>query len=141
MIDREALGRRVREVWVATAEELLDNPKPSWTAPWEEIDGFQREVDMRIGEAIVAMVRAEDDPPLPATAQIRAWLLSHDWELVSHGLAGTLWHLRRRGEPCVGVPDDDDDPLLVAGALKRIAERSHLSLDSLTREMRRLLRG
>jgi hypothetical protein len=52
MPDREALGRRVREVFAATAEELLDNPKPSWTAPWEEIDGFQREVDMRIGEAL-----------------------------------------------------------------------------------------
>ena len=96
---------------------------------------------MRIGEAVAAMVRAEDDQPLPATAQIRAWLLTHDWELASHGLAGTLWHLRRSGEPCVGVPDDDDDPALTAGALERIASRSHLSLDSLTREMGRLLHG
>jgi hypothetical protein len=31
--------------------------------------------------------------------------------------------------------------VLVAGALERIASRSHLSLDSLTREMRRLLHG
>ena len=81
------------------------------------------------------------DVGLPSTAQIRAWLLTHDWELVSSGLAGTLWHLRRSGEPCVGVPDDDDDPALTAGALERIASRSHLSLDSLTREMGRLLHG
>lgn len=55
------------------------------------------------------------------------------------GTAGTLWY-PPHGEP-VGVPDDDDDPVLVAGALERIASRSHLPLDSLTREMRRLLHG
>ena len=103
------------------------------------------EIAEAICEAVNALgvpLPAPDAPkPLPTSAQIRAWLLTHDWELASHGLAGTLWHLRRSGEPCVGVPDDDDDPALTAGALERIASRSHLSVESLTREMRRLLHG
>ncbi len=82
-----------------------------------------------------------EHPQLPLAAQIRAWLLTHDWKLASRGEAGTLWYLTGSDEPCVGVPDDDDDPVLVAGALERIASRSHLPLDSLTREMRRLLHG
>ena len=96
---------------------------------------------MRIGEAVAAMVRAEDDQPLPTSAQIRAWLLTHDWKLVATGPAGTLWYLTGTVKPGVGVPDGDGDAVLVAGALERIASRSHLSLDSLTREMRRLLHG
>jgi hypothetical protein len=82
-----------------------------------------------------------EHPQLPTTAQIRAWLQSHDWKFMASGPAGTMWHLEGTPRPGVGVPDDDDDPVLVAGALERIASRSHLPLDSLTREMRRLLHG
>jgi hypothetical protein len=56
--DREAFGKIVRDVWVATARELLPDPKQSWLVPWEQLDDeFQREVDMRIGEAVAAAER------------------------------------------------------------------------------------
>ena len=54
--DRETLGRIVRETWVAWAKEQPD-PKGSWLTGWDELDGGQREVDMRIGEAVAAAVR------------------------------------------------------------------------------------
>ena len=49
--DREALGRLVRETWVAWAAEQPD-PKGSWLTGWDELDAGQREVDMRIGHAV-----------------------------------------------------------------------------------------
>ena len=51
MPDREALGRRVREVWVEWAREQPD-PKPSHLVGWDDLDEGNREVDMRIGEAL-----------------------------------------------------------------------------------------
>lgn len=57
MADREALGRLVRETWVTWAREQPD-PKPSWLTGWDELDEGQREVDMRIGEAVAAAERA-----------------------------------------------------------------------------------
>lgn len=51
MVDREALGRLVRETWVAWAREQ-PAPKPSWLVPWEELAEPDREVDSRIGEAL-----------------------------------------------------------------------------------------
>lgn len=51
--DRVQLGRTVREAWMRWAAEQ-PAPKPSWLVPWEELDDGQREVDMRIGEAIAA---------------------------------------------------------------------------------------
>ena len=50
---RKTLGRVVRRVWVAWALEQPD-PKDSWLMTWSELDGGQREVDMRIGEAVAA---------------------------------------------------------------------------------------
>ena len=35
-MSREELGKIVRDVWVATAKELLEFPAPSWLVPWEE---------------------------------------------------------------------------------------------------------
>jgi hypothetical protein len=46
--DREILGRRVREVWVAWAKEQA-SPKPSWLVPWEGLSELDKEVDRRIG--------------------------------------------------------------------------------------------
>jgi len=54
-IDREQLGRLVREIWVAWAREQ-PNPKPSWLKPWEELSEPDREVDRRIGEGIARHV-------------------------------------------------------------------------------------
>jgi hypothetical protein len=55
---REALGRVVRDAWIKWAEEQPD-PKPSWLVPWEALDAGQRDVDMRIAEAIAAAARAQ----------------------------------------------------------------------------------
>jgi hypothetical protein len=57
-MDREALGRLVRETWVQWAREQPD-PKPSWLVPWEQLDEGQREVDCRIGEAVAAAEREQ----------------------------------------------------------------------------------
>jgi hypothetical protein len=49
-------GRLVRRNFVRWAREQR-NPKPSWLLKWDEIDDDQREVDMRIGEAVAAAER------------------------------------------------------------------------------------
>ena len=54
---REERARLVREIWVATVLALIPDPKPSWTALFDETDDFQREVDARIGEGIAAAER------------------------------------------------------------------------------------
>lgn len=53
-MDREALGREVRAIWIAWAREQPD-PKPSWLVPWEELGEADREVDRRIGAGIYAL--------------------------------------------------------------------------------------
>jgi len=61
-LDREQLGRMVREIWVKWAREQ-PNPKPSWLKPWEELSEPDREVDRRIGEGIAryALEQARPD--------------------------------------------------------------------------------
>jgi hypothetical protein len=49
--DREALGKRVREVWVEWAKKQPD-PKPSWLVTWDDLDEGDKEVDRQIGETI-----------------------------------------------------------------------------------------
>jgi hypothetical protein len=51
---REALGRIVRDTWITWAREQPD-PKPSWLTGWNGLDPGQREVDMRVGEAVAAV--------------------------------------------------------------------------------------
>lgn len=58
-ITREQLGRIVREAWVEWAGEQPD-PKPSWLTGWDDLDEDQREVDMRIGEAVAEAARADE---------------------------------------------------------------------------------
>lgn len=50
-MDRDVLGRLVREVWVAWAREQ-PAPKASWLVPWDGLGEADREVDRRIGEAL-----------------------------------------------------------------------------------------
>lgn len=54
---RQTRGRVVRQTWVSWAKEQ-ESPKPSWLIPWEELDESQREVDMRIGDAIAQAEQA-----------------------------------------------------------------------------------
>ena len=67
---REQRGRLVRDAWVAAVLELIPAPKPSWLLAWDELDpadpelAFQREVDMRIGEAVAAAERERIRPAL-----------------------------------------------------------------------------
>jgi hypothetical protein len=50
--DREQRGHQVRDVWVACAAERRD-PNPSHLVSWGNLDPWNREVDMRIGDALV----------------------------------------------------------------------------------------
>ena len=51
MISRDDLGRKVREAWIAWAQEQ-PNPKPSWLIPYDDLPELDKEADRRIGEAI-----------------------------------------------------------------------------------------
>lgn len=55
--DGAGRGRLVRETWVDTVLELVADPKPSWTAPYDDLDEFQRTADNRIGDAVAAAER------------------------------------------------------------------------------------
>lgn len=50
-MDREHLGKRVREVWIAWAK-TQPHPKQSWLVPWDELAEPDREVDRMIGETL-----------------------------------------------------------------------------------------
>lgn len=51
---RESLGRQVRKVWLAWANEQ-PSPKSSWLLSWESLSDADREVDCRIGEALASI--------------------------------------------------------------------------------------
>lgn len=48
---RDRLGRRVREVWIAWAERQ-PNPKPSWLVPYDDLTEPDKEADRCIGAAL-----------------------------------------------------------------------------------------
>lgn len=50
-LDRETLGRMVREAWVRWAL-TQPAPKPSWLVPYDELSEPDKEADRQIGEAI-----------------------------------------------------------------------------------------
>ena len=54
---REVLGRVVRDAWVAWAKEQTD-PQPHWLEPWEALPEPMREVDRRIGMAVLDALHA-----------------------------------------------------------------------------------
>jgi hypothetical protein len=60
-VDRELLGRIVREAWIAWAKEQ-PSPKASWLVPWDGLGEADREVDRRIGEAVYAIGYAAGRP-------------------------------------------------------------------------------
>lgn len=59
-MDREALGKIVRATWIEWAKEQ-PNPKPSWLVEWDGLGEPDKEVDRRIGEAIVMYVAKETE--------------------------------------------------------------------------------
>ena len=109
MTDREALGRLVRQVWMDWAREQPD-PKPSWLAGWDELDDGQREVDMRIGEAVAAAERerlyAELGNDHYVTFTEDRWSVEHSVECrLSGQMSECAWH-----EAVATVAHDMDDP-------------------------------
>lgn len=55
---RDRLGSCVRGAWIAWALEQPDvADHPSWTVPWDELPERDREVDRRIGEAVLHLTR------------------------------------------------------------------------------------
>jgi transposase-like protein len=54
-LNRETLGRWVREAWVDWAM-TQPNPKPSWLVPWEQLGETDREADRVIGERLLAKI-------------------------------------------------------------------------------------
>lgn len=73
--DREQLGQLVRQTWIRWASEQR-RPKKSWLTGWDQLDAGQREVDMRIGEAIAARVLARLMGDLPALRTERDQLVA-----------------------------------------------------------------
>jgi len=49
--NRDLLGRKVREVWIAYCLEVGDT-KPSHIAPYDDLSEVDKEADRRIGEAL-----------------------------------------------------------------------------------------
>ena len=92
-IAAETLGRLVRDAWVAWAREQPD-PKPSWLVGWDDLDDGQREVDMRIGQAIAAQVAAAEREAIRREAQ--------DWYGLSFAAKVTEMLTRRAADLLVG---------------------------------------
>lgn len=63
-LDRDALGRQVRYVWIAWAYEQ-PSPKPSWLVPYHLLTESDKEVDRRIGEVLFRMGQQAAQPPQP----------------------------------------------------------------------------
>lgn len=61
-LDRETLGRKVREAWVFWAKDQLD-PKPTWLVSYDDLSDADKEADRMIGEAIAkwALLCAKSD--------------------------------------------------------------------------------
>lgn len=126
--NREALGRLVREVWVEWAAEQ-PGAKPSWLAPWEDLDDGQREVDMRIGATVAAMARAAEQeraamPTLagvytrPAVYDVTVWpqdmaespescMDADTWKVTVEKRGLGTWAVCRMGS-CLGISGEWD---------------------------------
>lgn len=69
-VDRDTLGRMVREAWVRWAL-TQPNPKPSWLLPYSELSETDKEADRQIGEAIAkwTLIHSEASRFSPAAPQ------------------------------------------------------------------------
>ncbi len=100
-LDREALGRIVREVWIAWAYEQAA-PKPSWLVPWEGLSECDREVDRRIGERIAREALASDH----AIAQRIRSIPLHVHDFLAAELARILAHVATLPAWCAPTPPE-----------------------------------
>jgi hypothetical protein len=57
---RDELGKVVRDAWVKWANEQ-PNPKASWLLEWDRLEERDKEVDRRIGDAVVAFMKRGAD--------------------------------------------------------------------------------
>jgi len=60
-MDREQLGRVVREAWVAFKREEVaagQSVDARHLVPWEELPEREKEIDRRIGEAVARAIQA-----------------------------------------------------------------------------------
>lgn len=76
-VDRDTLGRMVREAWVRWAL-TQPNPKPSWLLPYSELSEPDKEADRQIGEAIAKWTLIHSDaarfsPAAPQEAEAVAY--------------------------------------------------------------------
>lgn len=76
--DREALGRLVREEWIAWAKEQPSS-KASWLVPWEGLSEPDKEVDRRIGVRLAALMPDQIDPLAALEAAERRLLEAGGW--------------------------------------------------------------
>jgi hypothetical protein len=53
-IDRESLGRKVREIEIAYGKEQHE-PNPIWLVPWEQLHESDKEVCRRVGEQLFGL--------------------------------------------------------------------------------------
>lgn len=66
-VDRETLGRFVREAWVHWARKQPD-PKPSWLVPYDDLAEADKEADRQIGEAVAKWTLIHADVARSLTA-------------------------------------------------------------------------
>jgi len=98
MIDRDALGRIVREAWVKWAKSQPD-AKPSWLVPYDFLTETEKEADRQIGEAVALALEGSALKAL----NVRD-LVDRVNEAVKDGMVGgALW--RRRV-----LPQHEEDP-------------------------------
>jgi hypothetical protein len=137
---REQLGRIVRETWVAWAQEQPD-PKPGWLLGWDDLRDDEREVDMRIADAIADRVKpdrmwenaymdvqrvldealgTEEKDGAGSGIAADVWLLANQRDEARVKLAAITAHCRRRTEWTSGRPDTLVEALVKAHDIMKI---------------------
>lgn len=119
-LDRDMLGRVVRDVWVAWAREQ-PNPKPSWLVEWDDLSEPDKEVDRRIGEAL-AGIGARQARPAPLTGQSLDGIEVSAWPL-----RDVLAKLAEGADRLLDGLDHDGDGWERIDAARKVA-RAHLAL-------------
>jgi hypothetical protein len=118
-VDREALGREVRRVWIAWAREQ-PNRKLSWLTPWEELAEPDREVDRRIGETL-----GRRSVQAPDREALIALLNGLNGELSEEGMGDAFWRIEGNYQREGSGPGSPFEGMMLTTVQARWA-RSHL---------------